>query len=242
MSDTLLSVQDLDVRYGSVQALFDVTIDVPAGSVVAVLGANGAGKSTLARAVSGLVPSFGGRVTFEGNDITKAHPHNIRRAGLVHIPEGRGIFPGLSVQENLRMAVRRVGVSDQRKAAIEHAYDMFPRLAERRSQRAGTLSGGEQQMLALARALAVPPKLIIADEMSLGLAPLVVNAVFESIEQAAKNGVTIVLIEQFVHRALGLASECVILKQGSIAWTGPSANARQEVLDRYLGESADAMA
>jgi branched-chain amino acid transport system ATP-binding protein len=146
------------------------------------------------------------------------------------------------VQENLRMAVRRVGVSDQRKSAIEHAYDMFPRLAERRSQRAGTLSGGEQQMLALARALAVPPKLIIADEMSLGLAPLVVNAVFESIEQAAKNGVTIVLIEQFVHRALGLASECVILKQGSIAWSGPSANARQEVLDRYLGESADAMA
>jgi branched-chain amino acid transport system ATP-binding protein len=242
MSDTLLSVEGLDVRYASVQALFDVTIDVPAGSVVAVLGANGAGKSTLARSVSGLVPSTAGKVTFDGQDITKAKPHDIRRAGLVHIPEGRGIFPGLSVQENLRMAVRRVGTPDQRKTAIEHAYEMFPRLAERRGQRAGTLSGGEQQMLALARALAVPPKLIIADEMSLGLAPLVVDFVFESITKAAETGVTIVLIEQFIHRALALASQCVILKQGSVAWTGPSANARQEVLDRYLGESADAMA
>jgi branched-chain amino acid transport system ATP-binding protein len=238
---TLLSIEGLDVRYGSVQALFDVSIDVPAGSVVAVLGANGAGKSTLARAVSGLVPSFGGRVTFDGRDITKAAPYDIRRAGLVHIPEGRGIFPGLSVQENLRMAVRRVGTPDQRRSAIDHAYELFPRLAERRSQRAGTLSGGEQQMLALARALAVPPKVIIADEMSLGLAPLVVDFVFENIQRASETGVTIVLIEQFIHRALGLADRCVILKQGRVAWTGPSDNARQEVLDRYLGESADAM-
>jgi branched-chain amino acid transport system ATP-binding protein len=242
MADALLSVQGLNVNYASVQALFDVSIEVPQGGIVAVLGANGAGKSTLARTVSGLVPSTSGKVFFDGQDITKAHPHEIRRAGLVHIPEGRGIFPGLSVQENIRMAVRRVGTPDQRKTATERAYEMFPRLAERRNQRAGTLSGGEQQMLALARAVSVPPKLIIADEMSLGLAPLVVNAVFESIEQAAQNGVTIVLIEQFVHRALGLASECVILKQGSVAWTGPADNARQEVLDRYLGESADAMA
>jgi branched-chain amino acid transport system ATP-binding protein len=189
---TLLSTVGLDVRYGSVQALFDVSIDVPAGSVVAVLGANGAGKSTLARAVSGLVPSFGGRVTFDGRDITKAAPYDIRRAGLVHIPEGRGIFPGLSVQENLRMAVRRVGTPDQRRSAVDHAYELFPRLAERRSQRAGTLSGGEQQMLALARALAVPPKVIIADEMSLGLAPLVVDFVFENIQRASETGVTIV--------------------------------------------------
>ena len=242
MADALLSVQGLDVRYASVQALFDVSVDVPEGSVVAVLGANGAGKSTLARAVSGLVSSANGSITFDGVDISKAKPHEIRRAGLVHIPEGRGIFPGLSVQENLRMAVRRVGTPDERRSAIEHAYDMLPRLADRRSQRAGTLSGGEQQMLALARALAVPPKLIIADEMSLGLAPLVVDFVFESIETAARTGVTIVLIEQFVHRALGLASQCVILKQGSVAWSGSSDNARQEVLDRYLGESADAMA
>jgi len=241
MSDALLSVAGLDVKYGSVQALFGVSVDVPAGTVVAVLGANGAGKSTLARTVSGLVPPTNGTVTFDGRDITKAKPHEIRRAGLVHIPEGRGIFPGLSVQENLRMAVRRVGTADERRIGIDHAYELFPRLAERRSQRAGTLSGGEQQMLALARALAVTPKLIIADEMSLGLAPIVVDTVFDSIERAAESGVTVVLIEQFIHRALGLASECVILMRGSVAWSGASDDARQEVLDRYLGESADAM-
>ncbi len=242
MSDALLSVAALDVKYGSVQALFDVSINVPSGTVVAVLGANGAGKSTLARTASGLVPPTNGTVTFDGNDITKAKPHEIRRAGLVHIPEGRGIFPGLTVQENLRMAVRRVGTTAERRSGIDHAYELFPRLAERRAQRAGTLSGGEQQMLALARALAVTPKLIIADEMSLGLAPIVVDTVFESIEHAAQTGVTVVLIEQFIHRALGLASQCVILMRGSVAWSGPSAEARQEILDRYLGESADAMA
>ena len=242
VNEALLSVQDLDVKYGSVQALFRMSIDVPEGSVVAVLGANGAGKSTFARAVSGLVPSFGGKIRFDGRDITKAKPHEIRRSGLVHIPEGRGIFPGLSVQENLRMAVRRVGTPEQRRNAIDHAYELFPRLAERRGQRAGTLSGGEQQMLALARALAVPPKLIIADEMSLGLAPLVVDMVFENIQRAAETGVTIVLIEQFIHRALALADQCVILTRGNVAWSGPAQRAEQEVLDRYLGESADAMA
>jgi branched-chain amino acid transport system ATP-binding protein len=206
MTDSLLSVQGTSVRYASVQALFNVSLDVPPGSVVAVLGANGAGKSTLARTVSGLVPSFAGKVTFDGHDITKWHPHKIRRAGLVHIPEGRGIFPGLSVQENIRMAVRRVGSTDQRRSAAAHAYELFPALSNRRTQRAGTLSGGEQQMLALARALAVPPRLIIADEMSLGLAPLIVDFVFENIERASQTGVTIVLIEQFIHRALSLAS------------------------------------
>jgi branched-chain amino acid transport system ATP-binding protein len=241
VNNVLLSVEDLNVRYASVQALFHVSMSVPEGSVVAVLGANGAGKSTLARAVSGLVPSFSGRVTFGGEDITHWHPHKIRRAGLVHIPEGRGIFPGLTTQENLRMAVRRVGTAEERKSAMARAYEMFPALAQRRTQRAGTLSGGEQQMLALARALAVPPRVIIADEMSLGLAPLVVDFVFQSIEQASKTGVTIVLIEQFVHRALSLANECVILRQGALAWKGPAEDARQEVLDRYLGEAAEAM-
>jgi branched-chain amino acid transport system ATP-binding protein len=241
MTDSLLSVEGISVRYASVQALFNVSLDVPQGSVVAVLGANGAGKSTLARTVSGLVPAFAGKVTFGGEDITKWHPHKIRRAGLVHIPEGRGIFPGLSVQENIRMAVRRVGSTEQRRSAAARAYELFPALSNRRTQRAGTLSGGEQQMLALARALAVPPRLIIADEMSLGLAPLIVDFVFENIERASQTGVTIVLIEQFIHRALALASECVILRQGSVAWTGPANQAQQEVLDRYLGEAADAM-
>ena len=241
MSDPLLSVTDLSVKYASVQALFGVSLEVPEGSVTAVLGANGAGKSTLARAVSGLVPAVGGRIEFAGEDTTRWPAHRIRRAGLVHIPEGRGVFPGLTVQENLRMAVRRVGTAEQRQGAIARAFDLFPVLADRRSQRAGSLSGGEQQMLALARALAVPPRLIVADEMSLGLAPLVVDLVFENLERAASSCVTVVLIEQFIHRALALATNCVILRQGEVVWTGAAEGARQEVLDRYLGESADAM-
>ena len=241
MSDPLLSVTDLSVKYASVQALFGVSLEVPEGSVTAVLGANGAGKSTLARAVSGLVPAVGGRIEFAGEDTTRWPAHRIRRAGLVHIPEGRGVFPGLTVQENLRMAVRRVGTAEQRQGAIARAFELFPVLGDRRSQRAGSLSGGEQQMLALARALAVPPRLIVADEMSLGLAPLVVDLVFENLERAASSGVTVVLIEQFIHRALALATNCVILRQGEVVWTGAAQGARQEVLDRYLGESADAM-
>jgi branched-chain amino acid transport system ATP-binding protein len=242
MAGNLLSVSGLDVHYASVQALFDVSLEVAEGSVVALLGPNGAGKSTFARCVSGLVPASGGSVRFAGKDITKTAPHEIRRAGLVHIPEGRGIFPGLSVQENLRMAVARVGTPDERRNGVDHAYELFPRLSERRNQRAGTLSGGEQQMLALARALAVPPRLIIADEMSLGLAPLVVDFVFENLKRAAESGVTMILIEQFVHRALSLADSCVILRQGTVAWSGPAEGAQAEILDRYLGgETAAAM-
>ena len=241
MNPALLTVTDLSVSYGPVQALFGVSIDVPEGTVTALLGANGAGKSTLARAVSGLVPSIAGRIEFGGEDITRTPAHQIRRAGLVHIPEGRGVFPGLTVPENLRMAVRSVGTPEQRRDGLAAAFELFPVLADRRSQRAGSLSGGEQQMLALARALAVTPRLIVADEMSLGLAPLVVESVFESLEQAARAGVTILLIEQFVHRALSLATNAVILRQGAVVWAGPAAGAEQEVLDRYLGEAAETM-
>jgi branched-chain amino acid transport system ATP-binding protein len=239
MSDSLLSVEGLNVRYGSVQALFDVSMDVSPGSVVAVLGANGAGKSTLARAASGLVPSFGGRVMFDGKDITKAKPHEIRRAGLVHIPEGRGIFPGLTVEDNLRMAVRPAGRRPERAEAMERALTVFPVLGQRSSQRAGSLSGGEQQMLALARALAVTPKVLIADELSLGLAPLVVDAVFEGVKEACRLGVSVVLIEQFVHRALTLADTCVVMSRGRVAWAGSASDAGPEILERYLGSSEE---
>jgi len=234
-SDVLLEVENLDVSYALVRALFGVSFTAGRHQLVAVLGPNGAGKSTLARAVSGLVPSTAGRIVLDGNDITRWSPHAIRQAGLVHIPEGRGIFPGLSVADNLRMAVRRVGTKEERRAGVETAYELFPALADRRSLRASSLSGGEQQMLALARALAVPPKLIVADEMSLGLAPIVVDEVFHRIEQAKREGVTVVLIEQFVHKALALADTCVILSQGQVAWSGPAADAEQEALDRYLG-------
>jgi branched-chain amino acid transport system ATP-binding protein len=201
-----------------------------------VLGANGAGKSTLARTVSGLVRPSSGRVVFDGHDITGLPAHRIRKLGLTYIPEGRGIFPGLSVIDNLKMAVAQERRHD-RPAAIERAVERFPVLGDRMTQRAGSLSGGEQQMLALARALAVSPKLVIADELSLGLAPLVTESVFEGLEAARRQGITIVLTEQFVHRALAMADGCVILTRGNVGWSGAAADAGQEVIDRYLGEA-----
>jgi branched-chain amino acid transport system ATP-binding protein len=236
MTDPLLSVQDLDVRYGASRALFGVSIDVAPGTVLAVLGSNGAGKSTLARAVSGLVSPHAGRVHFDGQDITGLPAHRIRRMGLTYVPEGRGIFPGLSVTDNLRMAVAKEP-RHERATAVERAVERFPVLGSRLSQRAGSLSGGEQQMLALARAFAVSPKLIIADELSLGLAPLITESVFQTLEEARNSGITIVLSEQFVHKALSMADSCVILTRGQVGWTGPASEAGQEVIDRYLGEA-----
>jgi ABC-type branched-subunit amino acid transport system ATPase component len=240
--EPLLQVDTLDVSYGPFRALFGVSIEVPKGHMVALLGPNGAGKSTLGRAISGLVPSTSGRVIFEGEDVTKWPAHRRRRAGIAYIPEGRGIFPGMSVIDNLKMAVRQAGARSERDAAMAKAIDLFPILGERRFQRAGSLSGGEQQMLALARALAVDPKVMIADEMSLGLAPLIVEVVFEGIERARQSGISVLLIEQFVHRALALADNCVILSRGHVGWTGAASAAGPEVLDRYLGEAATATA
>jgi branched-chain amino acid transport system ATP-binding protein len=241
VSEPLLQVSDLHVSYGSAKALFGVSLDVAAGTVLAVLGANGAGKSTLARAVSGLVAPTAGRVVFDGRDITGMAAHKVRTLGLTYVPEGRGIFPGLSVTDNLKMAVAQEPRAE-RAGAIDRAIETFPVLGERRTQRAGSLSGGEQQMLALARALAVSPKLIIADELSLGLAPLITESVFQSLEEARRQGITIVLSEQFVHRALSMADSCVVLTRGRVGWSGPAADAGQEVIDRYLGEGEVATA
>jgi branched-chain amino acid transport system ATP-binding protein len=238
VSEPLLEVRNLDVSYGSSQALFSVSVAVQPGTVLAVLGANGAGKSTLARAVSGLVRPSGGQVLFEGRPVTGQAAYKMRKLGLTYIPEGRGIFPGLSVIDNLRMAVAQEK-RGERVSAIDRAIDRFPVLGNRRSQRAGSLSGGEQQMLALARALAVSPKLVIADEMSLGLAPLVAESVFEGLEDARRSGITIVLTEQFVHRALAMADSCIILTRGNVGWSGPASEAGQEVIDRYLGEAEE---
>jgi branched-chain amino acid transport system ATP-binding protein len=232
----LLTIEDLDVRYGTSRALFDVSVDVEAGSVLAVLGTNGAGKSTLARCVSGLVRPFRGRIVFDGHDITGKPAHHVRRLGLTYIPEGRGVFPGLTVIDNLKMAVGQEKRSE-RAPAIDRAISLFPVLGNRKTQLAGSLSGGEQQMLALARAVAVLPKLMIADEMSLGLAPQVVEAVFQSLEETRRAGVTIILSEQFVHRALALADSCVILTRGRVGWSGPASDAGAEVIERYLGEA-----
>jgi branched-chain amino acid transport system ATP-binding protein len=235
----LLSVTGLRVRYGPALALDDVTMEITAGQALAVLGPNGAGKSTLARAVSGLIPAAAGAVRFDGAEVHRRPAHDIRRRGLVYLPEGRGIFPALTVAENLRMAAALLP-RDARKAAIERGLEIFPALAARRGTKAGLLSGGEQQMLSLCRALIQRPKLIIADELSLGLAPKLVEQVFESLALLKADGVTIVLVEQFVHRALDFADHAVLLYRGRVAWQGPAGSAKHEILARYLGETAAA--
>jgi branched-chain amino acid transport system ATP-binding protein len=235
--EVLLRADSLNVRYGSSKALFDVSLEIRAGQVVALLGPNGAGKSTFARALSGLVPLTSGSIEFDGRNISKMPAHRRQNAGMTYIPEGRGIFPGLSVVDNLRMAARRAGGRSERDAAVARAMELFPILGSRSRQRAGSLSGGEQQMLSLGRALAIEPKLLIADEMSLGLAPIVVDTVFKSLEQVRDAGISVLLIEQFVHRALGIANHCVILSRGRVGWSGPAADAGAEVLDRYLGDA-----
>ncbi len=235
----LLEVEDLEVAYGPAKALFGVSFHLEAQRVLAVLGPNGAGKSTLARAITGLVPPAAGHVRFDGRDITGLPAHEIRRLGLSQAPEGRGLFPSLTVLENLQAATRRCRTRAERRAAIEQAFETYPALAQRTKQRAGTLSGGEQQMLSLAIALAHNVRLLIIDELSLGLAPIVVDRVFESVQRIRERGVTIVVIEQFVERALELADDCLILQHGAVSWQGTSAQARADIKTLYLGQNTD---
>jgi ABC-type branched-subunit amino acid transport system ATPase component len=236
---SLLSVSGVDVHYGSAPALRNVSLEVGRGTVTAILGANGAGKSTLARAVSGLIPVSSGTIRFDGADVTGAAPHKIRRAGLAHLPEGRGIFPNLTVAENLDLAARSLRKAS-RGAAVARAAEMFPILGSRRKQMAGRLSGGEQQMLSFARVLVVTPKLVIADEVSLGLAPLIVDEVYLGIEAMLDLGVSVLLIEQFVQRALAFASHCYIMRRGEVKWQGPTDGAAAEAIGIYLGHHGDA--
>ena len=231
----LLEVTDLEVAYGEARALFGVSFTVPSGSVTAVLGANGAGKSSLAAAIAGVVHPAAGRVVFDGRDVTGKSSHTIAKSGLAYVPESRNLFPHLSVKDNLWAQLRFSLPRAQRREAFDRAMEMFPVLAERRTQAAGTLSGGEQQMLSLARVLAASPKLLIADEMSLGLAPRIVDLVFESLERARNEGITVLLIEQFVERALGFADEAVVLRHGLVGWQGDAADAGDELLAEYLG-------
>jgi branched-chain amino acid transport system ATP-binding protein len=238
-TDAILTVTDVEVRYGAALALSHLSFEVGRGKVLAVLGPNGAGKSTIARTVSGLVPVKHGSIVFDGHDITKRKPHDIRKRGLLHLPEGRGVFTGLTVAENLRMAAGMLPRAERRDA-VQRAYDLFEVLGQRRKQNAGTLSGGEQQMVSLARSLILDPKLVVADEMSLGLAPMMVDAVFEGLGKARDAGVSIVLIEQFVHRALAFANDCIVISRGSAVWSGPAGKVTEEVLSRYVGSAAAA--
>jgi branched-chain amino acid transport system ATP-binding protein len=233
----VLVVEDLSVAYGEASAVSDVSFTAAAGSALAILGANGAGKSSVARAISGLVPRAGGRIVLAGRDIGGWPAHRIRRAGLVHLPESRGIFPGLTVADNLRMAAGALEGRRARREAVERALEIFPALAARHRQQACLLSGGEQQMLSMARALALSPQVLIADELSLGLAPKLVDLVFDGLTRARQAGVTVIMIEQYVHRALVFADDCVVLQRGQLAWRGPANAAHGEVLRHYLGDA-----
>jgi branched-chain amino acid transport system ATP-binding protein len=238
VSGVHLVVDDIDVRYGAARALSGVSLDVEPGSAIAILGANGAGKSSLARAITGVVTPSRGEVLIDDTRVTRWSPHRIARLGVAHVPEGRGIFPGLTVLDNLRMGLRYAVPRHERAAAIERALTRFPILAERLAQRASTLSGGQQQMLALARVLAAPPHLVVADELSLGLAPLLIDEVFDALREARDAGATLVLIEQFVGRALALCDTALILRRGQIVWRGSTADAEAAAAATYLGGDA----
>lgn len=236
-----LEVEDLCVRYGQAVALSGVTLAIRPGQALAVLGPNGAGKSSLARSICGLVRASAGSVRLSGRDITKQAPYRTRRDGVVHLPEGRGVFRRMTVIENLRMATVGLHGRPRQREAIEFAFELFPSLAVRRRQVAGSLSGGEQQMLSLARALATSPTLLIADELSLGLAPILVDTVFEGLERARQAGVTILMIEQYIHRALQFADGCLVLQRGTVAWQGTTSGMGEDLLRHYLGESMTAV-
>ena len=231
----LLEVDHLEVCYGEAIAVSDVSLWIDDGEVVSVLGANGAGKSSLAAAIAGVVTPSGGSVLLDGVDTTGWPSYRMSASGVVYVPEGRGIFPNLTVIDNLRAMLRWSLPSIKRSAALERAFEMFPVLDERRRQQAGTLSGGEQQMLGLARVLVGEPKVVIADELSMGLAPMMVDAVFDALHRAREAGVTIMLVEQYVDRALELADRAVLMRNGVVAWTGPSGEAHDEWVAGYMG-------
>jgi branched-chain amino acid transport system ATP-binding protein len=233
----MLEIRDLVCGYGHVTALKGISIRVEAGQLVALVGANGAGKSTTLRAISGLVPPRSGAITFEGRDITGAEPRRVLGHGIAHCPEGRRVFPQMSVAENLAMGAYRRRDRAGIAADLAHVYGEFPRLAERRHQAAGTLSGGEQQMLAIGRALMSRPKLVLFDEPSLGLAPNIVERMFSVIRTICDAGTTVLLVEQNAFAALELCDHAYLLETGRIVLAGSGAAliADPHVREAYLG-------
>ena len=235
MSDVILSIKDLKVSYGGIEAVKGISFDVRQGEIVTLIGANGAGKSSTLRAISGLVKPSGGSISFEGQDITGKNPTDIVKQGVTLVPEGRRIFADLTVLENLRIGAYLR--HDDLKDDIEWVYSLFPRLKERSWQAAGTLSGGEQQMLAVGRALMSRPKLIMMDEPSLGLAPIVVRGIFDIIREINKRGTTILLIEQNANMALQTADTGYVMETGRITLTGTGEELlkNEAVQAAYLG-------
>ncbi|MCS7242267.1 MAG: ABC transporter ATP-binding protein [Candidatus Caldatribacterium sp.] len=238
MREIVLHVEDLHVFYGGIHALKGITLSVPQGSIVALIGANGAGKSTTLRAISGLVRARKGKIIFRGEDITEEPPHRIVEKGIAMVPEGRRIFPNLTVMENLLLGAYTRRDHQELKRDLEWVFSLFPRLRERTWQKGGTLSGGEQQMLAVARALMSRPKLLMMDEPSLGLAPLLVREIFEIIRELHKGEVTILLIEQNAKAALEIAHYAYVLETGRVVLEGEGKRLLEDerVRKAYLGE------
>ena len=232
----LLELREVDAGYGPFRAVFGVSFSISEGHVVALLGANGAGKTTIARVVSGLIPITAGKVLFDGADISGMPAWRIAPLGIVHAPEGRSVFSTLTVEENLTLDFRRNLGRGGVAAGLERAYELFPRLGERRKQVAGTLSGGEQRMLSLARVLVRPPRLLVVDELSLGLAPIVIDEVYATLEKVREAGTTLLLIEQYIGHALKIADSAVLLQHGEVVYDGPTADLG-DVAERLLSTS-----
>ncbi len=233
----LLSLENISVYYGNIAAVKGLTMQVPEGSIVTLIGSNGAGKSTTLRTISGLMHAKTGSITFDGKDISRAQGHEVVGEGIAHSPEGRRIFSRMTVDENLDMGAFSRADKDGIAADREHVLDLFPRLAERINQKAGTMSGGEQQMLAVARAMMAKPKLLMLDEPSMGLAPVLVDLIFDTIEKIRDSGVTILLVEQNALAALRVADYAYVMESGALKLEGPAPALAEddEVIRAYLG-------
>lgn len=237
----VLELRDVSAAYGPFRALFGVSLAVGPGEAVALLGANGAGKTTVARVATGLVAPASGAVVVDGDDRSGAPAHRFARAGIAHAPEGRSVFATLTVEENLRLSFRRSRGRRAVPGALAQAFAQFPALARRRHQTAGTLSGGEQRMLSLARVLVEAPRLLVADELSLGLAPIVVDQIYAELARLRGEGTALLIVEQQVAHAVALCDRVALLEHGSVTWEGPAAEAEHRVVSHVFerGPSAE---
>ena len=234
----MLEIKDLEVYYGVIQAIKGISFEVNQGEVIALIGANGAGKTTTLHTITGLLSPKKGSVIYEGTDITKIPAHKIVSLGMAHVPEGRRVFADLSVYENLKMGAYTRKDKNEVEETLEKVYERFPRLKERKNQMAGTLSGGEQQMLAMGRALMSKPKIILMDEPSMGLSPILVNEIFDIIQEVSKSGTTVLLVEQNAKKALSIADRAYVLETGKIVLDGKAEDLLNDdsIKKAYLGE------
>lgn len=234
----ILEVKNLEVYYGVIQALKGISFDVNQGEIIALIGANGAGKTTTLQTITGLIPSKSGTIVYDGKDITKVPGHKLVYMGIAHVPEGRRVFAQRTVLENLKLGAYSRSDKDEMEETLKMVYSRFPRLEERKNQLAGTLSGGEQQMLAMGRALMSHPKLIVMDEPSMGLSPIYVNEIFDIIQEVNRDGVTVLLVEQNAKKALSIAHRAYVLETGSIVLSGDAKKLMDDdsVKKAYLSE------